>query len=151
MDDAPRLYDSYSDLPGAPANREGERLVVLEPGGQHSQPSQQPQAYPGNREDIDMAPQPETQPIRRKQPIAAYSIYDELPMIEAKFSRWDAKQAAACRDGYQPKVNNEQWQAPIMINRESTLLHSHSDVNPEDEYDQQQLRAYKEELRYRKL
>lgn len=137
-----RLYGPFSDLSGTPAGQEG---------GQRHQPPQQPQVYQGEGEDIDIAPQPETQPIKRKQPIAAYTIYDELPTIEAKFSGVDVKQVTACHNGYQQEVNSEQWQAPIALHHDNALLHNHSSVNPKDEYNQQQLRVYKEALRCRKL
>ena len=124
--DTPRLYDAYSSLPGAPTSRERERLVMLEPGGQHSQPSQIPQTYPGGGEDIRRAPQPETQPNNPEQLIAeVIGILAGLLMVEARLPDVDAKQTAACRCSYQPKLNNEQWQALIALR--SALVHEYHD------------------------
>ena len=113
--------------PQPPASREGGQMMILKLGGQHSQqPQQQPQTYPGQGEDIRMVAQPETRPISPEQLIAEVKgIYAGLVMVEAKCQEVDAKQTAACQDGHQPKLNNEQWQALIALHR--TLLHEHHD------------------------
>jgi hypothetical protein len=101
-------------------------MMILKLGGQYSQPPHQLQTYPGKGEDIDMVPQPETRPISPEQLIAEVKgMYAGLVMVEAKCSEVDSKQTAACHDGYQPKLNNEQWQALITLHR--TLLHEHHD------------------------
>ncbi len=49
-------------------------------------------------------------------------------MVEAKCIEVDNKQAtlAQADPGAQPKLNNEQWQALIVLHR--TLLHEHHDL-----------------------
>ena len=102
--------------------------MILEPGWQHSQPSQIPQTYPGGGEDIPKALQPETQPNNPEQLIAEVKgILAGLLMVEARLPEADAKQTAACRCSYQPKLNNEQWQALIALH--SALVHEHHDAS----------------------
>ena len=118
----PRLYYPYSGIPGAPTSRGSEQLVTLESGGQFSQPPEQPQTYPGEGEDMRMVAQQETRPINSGQLIA--EVKGMLLMVEAKCPGVHAKQTA-CRDGYQPNLNNEQLQA--LIGLRNALLNGHHD------------------------
>ena len=120
----PGLCGSYSDLPGASFSQEGGRVVILEPGGHNYQPPQPPQTYPEEGEDIHMVSQPETRPINPDQLMAEVKgILSGLLMVEAKCPELHTKQTAACRDGYQPKLNNEQLQALIALHH--ALLHEY--------------------------
>lgn len=69
-----------------------------------------------------MVPQPETRPINPEQLIAKIKgIQNGLMMAESKRREVDAKQTAASHVGYQPKLNNEQWQALIVLVQKSWL------------------------------
>lgn len=124
MAHTPGLCDSYSDLLGAPSSQEGGRVVILVPGEQNSQPPQKPRTYSEQCGDIHMAQQPESRPINPDQLMAEVKgILSGLLMVEAKRPEVHTKQTAACRDGYQPKLNNKQLQALIALHR--ALLHEH--------------------------
>ena len=109
-----------------PVGRESRQIVILKRGNEHSGPPQQPQMHLGEGEDIRMVAQPEIRPISAEQLMAEVKgIYAGLVMVEAKCQEVDAKQTAACQDGHQPKLNNEQWQALIALHR--NLLHERHD------------------------
>ncbi|KAL5351006.1 hypothetical protein ACLOAV_004580 [Pseudogymnoascus australis] len=76
-----------------------------------------------------MASQPETRPISQEQLVAEVKgIYVGLVMVEGKCIQVDSKQAQLAkeaREGAEPKLNNEQYQALIALHR--SLLHEHHD------------------------
>ncbi|KAL5349682.1 hypothetical protein ACLOAV_004712 [Pseudogymnoascus australis] len=76
-----------------------------------------------------MVSQPETRPISQEQLVAEVKgIYVGLVMVEGKCIQVDSKQAQLAKDareGAEPKLNNEQYQALIALHR--TLLHEHHD------------------------
>jgi hypothetical protein len=61
----------------------------------------------------------DTRPISQEQLVAEVKgIYAGLVMVEGKCIQVDSKQAALAREapaGTQPKLNNEQWQALIVL------------------------------------
>jgi hypothetical protein len=74
-------------------------------------------------EDNTIILQPETRPIPQEQLVAEVKgIYAGLVMVEAKCIEVDKKQMDSSP---QPKLNDEQWQALIMLHR--TLLDEHHD------------------------
>ncbi|KAL5344583.1 hypothetical protein ACLOAV_010567 [Pseudogymnoascus australis] len=79
--------------------------------------------------DTRMVSQPETKMISRKQHVEEVKgIYVALVMVEGKCIQVDTKQAQIAkeaREGAEPKLNNEQYQALSALHR--TLLHEHHD------------------------